>query len=113
MTGTVIGIPDTIIRGTTVDFTVSTTPITDITGGLLVFTIDTDVDLSTPPELTFDITPTDPIYGKSVSKLTPTQTLMLAAGTYYWSIRLLLNTEVYIMSSGTTVLQDGISARIN
>ena len=113
MTGTVIGIPDTITRGTTVDFTITTTPITDITGGVLVFTLDTDVDPSTAPVLTFDITPTAPTYGKSTSGLTPAQTLALPTGTYYWSVRLLLNTEVYIISTGTTAVQDGVSARIS
>ena len=112
LTGTT-DIPDTITRGTTVSFTVNTNPITNITGGILVFTIDTDVDPSTAPALTFDITPTDPLYGKSISELTPTQTLALSAGTYYWSIRLLLNTKAYVLSSGTTVLQDGVSERIN
>lgn len=91
------------VRGTTIDFQIvmsqDGSPI-ELTGAKFYITFAQDLDTTTAPDLSITIsTFSAPATGVATGQITDTQTLALAAGVYYYSVR-------YVTSGGATYVID-------
>jgi len=108
-----------IIRGVTIDFPITiknkdTGDPIDLTGSKFYVTLSTKISPEDDPALEIIIDPpTHPLLGKTIVKITDTQTYALVKGTYYYSIRYVnSNGDTYVIDLGRIKVLDGVSGRI-